>query len=574
MKNLNKLFTCMLATVLLVSSCSTDIDREPLDRLSEAAFFRNAEEFKLFANQFYFELETFNRNDIQSDIIRGNGPDAVSNGTNIVPIEDPVWDDSYSTIFSTNFLLQKFDELEENREESAVYAAEAKFFRAYTYFRLLQRFGGVPLITQTLDTDSPELQAPRNTRQEVFAQIETDLLEAITDLPVQGDISDADLGRISRGAAQAFLARAYLFEGTWRKYKGGDGSALISNAVDQADAVINSGEYVLFQDDFGWGEDEFLHYFFTLDSSVQQNPDNIGESANNEFILAQKYDAALRRSVYVGREWLAGRTTPTKIFADMHLCRDGLPIDQSPLFQGYDLMTSEFENRDLRMRNHFQIPKQQYWQPSPAWGRDWSDPDNPGRGFVFYGQTGDLGSRTSTGYSNIKYVAYGIPLDIGIDYSVIRYAEVLLTYAEAVFERDGSISDGDLDRSLNLVRMRAGLPALTNAFVGANNLDMLTEIRRERTVELAWEGFRLDDLRRWHTAHIELRKAVRGVKYEGTEYETDPNTAGLVLSFDPDGFIVLEAESTRLFDENKNYLFPIPSGQIIANPNLQQNPNW
>lgn len=574
MKILNKLFVCMLTIVLLASSCSKDLDREPLDQLSEAAFFRNAEEFKLFVNQFYFELETFNLNDRQSDIIRGLAPNAVSNGTNVVPVVDGIWNDSYSTIFSTNFLLEKYDILEEDREATAIYAAEAKFFRAYIYFRLLKRFGGVPLITQTLDTDSPELQAPRNTRQEVFAQIEQDLLEAISDLPLQSEIADSDLGRISKGAAQAFLARAYLFEGTWRKYKGGDGSALIANAATHADAVISSNQYELFQDDFGFGEEEFLHYFFTLDNGIQQNPANIDKSANNEFILAHKYDALLRRAPYIGRDWGAGQSTPTKALADMHLCRDGLPIDQSPLFGGRDLLASEFENRDLRMINFFQIPKQQYWNPSPAWGRDWSNPDDPDSGFIFLSGSFGFGVATSTGYSNIKYEAYGIPLDNGIDYSVIRLAEVLLTYAEAVFERDGAITDADLNRSLNLVRQRAGLPALTNAFVGANNLDMLTEIRRERTVELAWEGFRFDDLRRWHTAHIELNKSVRGVKYLGTEFETDPDTSGQLLNFDAEGFIIAEDESTRLFSENKNYLFPIPSGQILVNPNLEQNPGW
>ena len=577
MKNWNKIIICLLTINLLISGCTDEIDRFPLDTISEQAFFRNEEDFQLFANSFYPSLTEWNLSDNMSDITRGQGPNIVSNGTIMVTENDNTWNGSYDVVRGTNFLLQKFEEFP-NQEEVAVYAAEAKFFRAFTYFNLLKTFGGVPLVTTVLDTDSPELNAPRNTRDEVFAQIEIDLLEAIPDLPIQSEIADADFGRVSKGAAQSFLARVYLFEGTWKKFKGDDGSNLLDKAAKAADEVILSDEYQLFQDDFGFGEDEFLHYFFTLDD-IQSNPAFVTKSANKEYILVNKRNGATRRSAILHFEWAAGEIAPTKALADLHLCKDGLPISQSPLFMGYDKLDSEFENRDFRMRNNFQIPGRQYWKATSAWGRDWSIPEDQlgdpatSSGFIFFGQP-DFGTRTSTGYGNIKFISYAIPELNGFDFPVIRYPEVLLTYAEAIYERDGSISDADLDKSLNLVRERAGLPRLTNSFVGVNGLDMQFEIRRERTVEFAWEGFRFDDLRRWHTAHVELRKAVKGVKYLGTEFETNPNTQGQVGPFDVDGFLVLEEESTRLFDENKNYVFPIPFSQILLNPNLKQNPNY
>src|SRR5256885_16113045 len=104
-----------------------------------------------------------------------------------------------------------------------------------------------------------------------------------------------------------------------------------------------------------------------------------------------------------------------------------------------------------------------------------------------------------------------------------RYGEVLLILAEAPYELEGVISDADLNRTINLLRARVGMPALNNAFVTSNGLDMLTEIRRERTVELAFEGFRRDDLRRWKTPDTVMPQALRGVKFVGTEYhQPDP----------------------------------------------------
>lgn len=99
---------------------------------------------------------------------------------------------------------------------------------------------------------------------------------------------------------------------------------------------------------------------------------------------------------------------------------------------------------------------------------------------------------------------------------------MLLNYAEAVFEQDGQISDEDLDISLNLTRQRVNpdMPKLTNDFVRQHGLDMQTEIRRERTIELYNEGFRIDDLKRWKTAEVEMPKDILGVKYTGTEFES------------------------------------------------------
>jgi len=199
---------------------------------------------------------------------------------------------------------------------------------------------------------------------------------------------------------------------------------------------------------------------------------------------------------------------------------------------------------------------------------------------VFPGFTGS--SATRTGYMLRKFLDETVEATQfagEYDFKEFRYGEVLLILAEALFERDGVISDADLHRTIGLLRARAGMPdsSATNAFVTGNGLDMLTEIRRERTVELAFEGFRREDLRRWQTAETEMPQAMRGVKFVGTEYATRDTSvhAGRDVQVDAGGFIVAEAAASRQFIVPKHYLDPIPLQQVqLSHGTLTQNPGW
>lgn len=572
---MNKSIIYFIGAMLLFSvSCTEDIDRFPLDTISEAAYFKSAADFKQYANGFYFHLESWNHRDVRSDLYRGRGQNSISSGNNTTSANNGTWDDAYKKFRGINYLINKAATFED-QDAIKTYLGEAYFFRAYQYFRLLRAFGGVPIVTRTLDTDSEELFQPRNSREEVFNLIVTDLETAISKLPSQSDISSTDYGRISKQAAQAFLARVTLFEGTYTKFRGGNGNALLEKAKNNAEAVINSGIYQLFKSD-GLGDD-FYRYMFTLDD-IQQNPLNLGKDANKEYILINKYDRVLRIAPRNYYGFLDIASNPTKKFADMHLCKDGLPVDKSPLFQGYATMTSEYENRDIRMTNNFMVPKKQYWKGGNEFGRDFLIPDDQlgdpatSGGFIYFGNN-DFGTYTLGGYAGYKFVSNNKETDHGPNYPVIRLAEVLLIYAEAVYEKDGAISDVDLDKSLNLVRERAKLPKLTNAFVTANDLDMREEIRRERAVELAWENQRFDDLCRWYKAHIDLNEPMLGVIYEGTEWATNA-TSVHSGPFNADGAIILEESKIRNFSETKHYLMPIPLKQIELNPALKQNPGW
>lgn len=568
-------------------SCKKALTLTPEDQLSDASYWQTANDFKLAANAFYVYERTFANvlydtptsatalqphSDLRSDLLTTSTRNPFSNGTNTVFSTDANYSTAYTRIHNINYLLTKAAAFSVPAS-IAQYAAEAKFFRAYVYFDLLQLYGGVPIVKTLLSTDSPELSAARNTRDEVADFIIADLQAAIPDLPLESAIATADKGRISKGAASSFLSRVALYEGTWQKARNNATRAttLLTTAVSAANSVITSTQYSLFKP-AALG-DSALKYMFILENT-KSNPAGIQKSANTEYILANRYDQSLRiTGVNITKTVFANTLWPTRKFANLYLCKDGLPIEKSPLFQGYSTMISEFQNRDNRMRFTLMVARKPYWSnATPGYRIDW------------LGDAADVANATykslipnfNSGYQNQKWATERQVTDTyeSYDYPVIRYAEVLLNYAEAVFELNGTISDADLDKSLNLVRLRVNtstaMPKLSNAFVVANGLDMRTEIRRERTIELYNEGFRIDDLKRWKTAETEMPLPLQGIKWAGTEFQTTWPAASS-LTKDANGVIILESARTWT---DRNYLLPLPTQQIQLNPNLTQNPGY
>jgi hypothetical protein len=222
------------------------------------------------------------------------------------------------------------------------------------------------------------------------------------------------------------------------------------------------------------------------------------------------------------------------------------------------------------MRYNLKKPKNAYWFSSANPRTTWTGDAAEVRASRVFNAT-----ITPGGYGSQKWQAERAVADReeGYDYPVIRYAEVLLNYAEAVYEKNGNISDGDLDKSLNLVRNRVNrtMPRLSNTLVNANGLDMQTEIRRERNIELFLEGFRLDDLKRWNIAKQELTKPLIGIKWTGTQFQTEwPSPPAPRNS---NGFLIVDNAANRKFSD-RNYLIPIPTEQIQLNPQLGPNQGW
>jgi len=574
MKIFNIKYISAALILLLSSACNKALDLNPEDQLSDANFWRSPSDYKEYSNQFYGWLRDFNavisdapHSDYRSDLMSSSAINDYSHGTNTIPATDGNYTGAYTRIRSVNTLLQHAAAYKDSAS-IAQYIAEAKFFRAYTYFDLLQLYGNAIIVKDVLSTDAPELTQARNDRDSVTDFIIQDLTEAIPALPLQIPTSDA--GRVSKGAAQAFLSRVALYEGTWDKSRSMNtqkANAYLDIAANAAIAVISSKQYTLFAP-AALG-DSALKYLFILEND-KSNPANITKSANNEYILSKRHDATLAPiGTNITKGALANVMWVNRKFANMYLCSDGVPITKSPLFKGYADMNTEFQNRDNRMRYTLLQPYMPYW--SNAKSRvDW----NGGAADLANAASLSLIPTTGSGYQNQKWASERFIADTyeGYDFPVIRYAEVLLNYAESVFERDGSISDADLDLSLNLVRQRVNtsMPKLSNALVTSNSLDMRTEIRRERTIELYNEGFRIDDLKRWNTASTEMPQDILGIMWKGTVYQTKWATASS-KPMNAEGDLIIESGRNWA---DKNYLYPLPSDQLQLNKKLGQNPGW
>ncbi|MDH6303644.1 hypothetical protein M2459_000422 [Parabacteroides sp. PF5-5] len=550
MKAYKNIFILLFALTVL-SGCDKGLDLAPKDQVSDPYFWKTSDDFQLATNDFYFSLQEAPQYiDRNSDIAFGGSPDEVSNGSFLVPANYNIWDDSYEFIRSINYLLMKAEE-SDLEEEIDRWVGEALFFRAYNYWRLVKQFGGVPKITIVLDVTSPELYTAKSTQAEIIDFIIEDLDKALSKLPLQSEIASDDMGRVSRGAALALKSRVALFQGTWSKYRNeGNWQSYIDKAIDASTQLINSGEYDLFTEK---GDDSYK-YLFILEGDDSR-----------EVILARRYYIQRVHHNWTRELWF-NAMIPTKNMADLYLSTDGLPITKSSLFQGYNTLTSEFENRDPRMGMTFIVPGSSIFFEGGIW--------QP----TFPGFTGT--NATQTGYMLRKFLGENLDAaQFRSDYDLkeFRLGEVLLILAEALYEKNGSISDADLDKTINRLRTRVNMPKLTNTFVTSNGLNMLDEIRRERTVELAFEGFRRDDLRRWKTAETVLTQSLRGIKFVGTEYQSRyPDLKpGTDITVDEAGFIVTDPASARKFVSPKNYLYPLPSQQVqLSNGTLVQNEGW
>lgn len=634
MKKINiklKIFSLtILFSGLILSGCQDYLDQEPQDVVSEAIYFKTADQFENASNYFYtrlhfdYEGDQNMRGDRSSDLsgnLSGTADSYYGQGLSIIPTSEDIWKNNYIYLRAINQLIEKAADYEDDQADIAVPVATAYYFRAWHYYSLLTRYGGVPVITSSLDVNSPEIYAPRNSRYEVVNQMLQDLDMAIASLPSADGL---DQGLVSAEAAKSFKARVLLYEATWEKYVGtttdGDGTSngagsakpagypdvntMFNEAKLLASQIMNSGAFELWDQRDAIGDDH-LYYLFNLEDG--SNPAGLTKADNKEFIFQTVFDFTIRQI----RKNLshAYPVCPTRKMMDMYLCTDGLPVQHSSVFQGYELMTSEFQNRDLRLKAFIQEPLVQYWGHGAAtngggaqYGVDFED-----SGIEFdYRYVPTLsgpGGGRNIGYRGRKFVTEHILRETSsesFNYPQIRLAEVMLIYAEAACELNGgSISDEDLNMSINKIRERSGVAPLTNALIAPyGDLNMIGEIRRERAIELDGEGFRFDDLKRWGIAEEELNKDVCLVYAVGTEYETAENPkdpGNLILTIDAfpygvtstekpasgyagiattkAGAIIFDAAGNRSWTR-KNYVDPIPSDEIFLNSQLLQNPGW
>ena len=534
------------------------MDLTPKDDLSDPLFWKTPDDFVLELNNLYdSSMETFSsgKMDCDSDIAFGLGYNDVSNGSWIAPENDNDWNNCYAYLRQSNMIIEKAESYPGDPKEIERYVAEARFFRAYHHWLLLKKFNSVPIIKRVLTVDSEELMAKRNLQVEVEDFILSELDAIYKQLPLQKELKAEENGRITQGAALALKARVALFAGTWAKYHQHrqDYLQLLDQAITAAEQIRTSGQYALYE---GSGNDSYRYLFIDAGDNSQ------------ETILSNRYYKDIRTHGTASQIAWGWWGTPTKKLAEMYLCKKtGLPINNSNSgFKGYKKIEDEFIDRDPRMTQTFLVPGRIY--------------DNNEQHGLTCSPVFTVRPETRTGYKLWKFMGEIIAGSdkAEYDYHIFRYAEVLLILAEATFEKDGRISNDLLNKTINVVRSRKGveMPPLTNEFVTANGLNMQTEIRRERTIELAFEGFRRDDIRRWKTAKDELDQPIKGINYRGTEYEElEALNSGNLGLVDADGFLIVEQQANRRFEDPKHYYYPLPLSQLNINPNLKpNNPGW
>ncbi|MBX3253363.1 MAG: RagB/SusD family nutrient uptake outer membrane protein [Chitinophagaceae bacterium] len=517
----------LLLTVIGFTSCNKGLlDTVPNDRLSEDLFWKSQNDVLLALNSLYRDLDGTNifAWDALTDIGHVNQPFAIdayiANGTYDATSSKILseWSNAYTGIAAVNYFLENADNVTiTDAAAQSRYKAEARFLRVYQYVKLTTLYGAVPLITGTISiADARTIQ--KEELSKLYDFINSELAEIAPLLPLA--YAGADKGRITRGAALALKARSNLYAGRY------------ADAATDAKAVIELNTYSLYPE-YG----KLFSYAAENNGEVILDKQFIASSySNNVFNLLAPYSQKSSQSTYV----------PTKKLVDKFQTKDGLDITDPA--SGYDA-GHPYINRDPRLGfsvflDGDALPGGGVFHPAPNSGTA----DAVGNTYI----------ASTTGFNVKKYINtedFANPSNNGINIILIRYAEVLLTYAEAKIEA------GDIDQSvydaINTVRNGRNDVKLPSITTGSTQAELREIVRRERTVELAFEGLHLADIRRWKTAAAVVHGAVYGITYE-----------------DGGVFKTIQVAVNREFIDPKHYLWPIPQTETVQNPNLTQNLNW
>lgn len=565
---------------LSLSAC--DMEKYPLDAISPNTFFNTENDLRLYTNSFYDALPNAEGvyNEAIDNIIKMDLADELR-GTRIVPTSGGGWE--WENLRNINFYL---DNSSKCKDEAARlrYDALARFFRAYFYFDKVKRFGDVPWYTHAInDKDEENLMLPRTPRTEVMDNILEDINNAIEHLPAEKKVNE-----ITHWTALALKARICLHEGTFRKYHTEfnlpDYEHFLNEAIAAADELITKSGYKIYNT--GKPESDYLNFFASH------------EAIADEVILARGYSDEFQ--VYHNLNYYTmtasyGRPGLEKRLVNSYLMRDGKRFTDQP---GYNTMffTEEMKNRDPRLSQTVRAP-----------------------GYTRIGETETLvqefGS-TVTGYQLIKFVTERKwdtnQKDIN-DMPLFRFAEALLIYAEAKAEL-GSLTQTDLEKSIKLLRDRVNMPNINMAEANANpdpylekqyphvsgsNKGVILEIRRERRIELVMESYRWDDMMRWKEGYTFMEQ-FKGMYFpslgsfdldgdgnidvciyenekpvlEGKNIQYLKLNSDITLENGNSGCIIINPHIKKVWDEKKDYLYPIPIQERLLNPNLTQNTGW
>ena len=580
-----------------LSSCDSLLDLQPQSQISQTDYFKTETDLQLFSNSFYNNLLDKSPFDMQSDVyVQQNLSVEMLGGTNRdVPASGGGW--SWTDLRKMNTLLAYEDQCPD-KDVVLKYKAVTRFFRAFFYFEKVKRFGDVPWYDTELASTDETLYKARDSRELIMTHMIEDVDFAIENLPSKDEEKSSPF-RVNKYAALALKSQFCLYEGTYRKYHnvtlaGHDYNYYLQQSADASEKLMASSKYKLYST--GKPNEDYVNLFAKEDA----DPD--------EYILAIKFDYGMSILHNAAGHTLVptqGKPGLTRKMVNTYLMKDGTAFTNQSGWQEMQFI-DETKNRDPRLAQSIRTPGYTRLQTTKVLAPDLS--------------------LSVTGYQPIKFVqeptASGGNVDRNDrstnDLPVYRYAEILLNYAEAKAEL-GTLSQTDLDKSINLLRKRVGMPNLDmNAAnsapdrylsagetgypnVNGSNKGVILEIRRERTIELMQEGFRFDDLVRWKAGSC-IDQSIVGMYFPGAggydlsgdgkadvilyaEGEAKPTAdAGVlvykigkdvILSDGNKGYLYYHKNINRTpFSEERDYLYPIPTDERSLNHNLTQNPGW
>lgn len=569
-----------------------DLEQEPQATSPKTAVFGSESGLQLYAYSFYSILPQGNtRQDAMSDYLAIRAvPDFIRKDA-FAPVLSSGW--SWGDLRNINYLIVNNNDPRVPDEARRHYQGVARFFRAYFYFEKIVRFGDVPWINKPLDVADPDLYGDRDPRTLVMDSVLADINYACANLR---PANDPTRSLITKWVAYAFKSRLALFEGTFRKYHtelslGGTADTWLNEAATAAKAVMDEGGYSI---NTAGGPGKSYRQVFTSASPVA-----------NEVILASVMDLTLNELNDANWYWTSGtygdKASFTRTFINTYLNIDGMPFTSTPGWETM-LFKDEVKNRDLRLKQTIR---------SGDYKRISNGVQIPAPPLFSY---------TYTGYQPIKWTLddmYYDTRDLNINsIPLIRYAEVLLNYAEAKAEL-GTLTDENWAATVGVLRARGGItggltskpttidPYLQSVYFPNITDPSILEIRRERGVELSLEGLRFKDILRWKRGEL-MNQEWNGfyvpalntlmdlnedgindvVFYQGTKpnlgtgvtyVDVSPTIGGKVnsqlLKNGTSGELTWLNDVPREWND-KMYYYPIPQTDVLANPSLGQNPGW
>lgn len=533
-----QLIAAVAITATVLTGCNKDyFDKQPLDAISDATFWKTEKDAMLALTGCYnigagWAGESFwmPRGLLYLDLMAGLGsekeqiPDHMTDGTLNASywLAGAYWGNSYHKIATCNNFLGNIGNITMDEQKKAIMIAEVRTLRAYELFNLALYYGDVPLPTRTLTIDEAN-SISRTPKAQVWEFVEKELTESYPVLPPVRN--GAERGRISAGAALAILGRVQMAEKKW------------APAAATYKKIIDDGVYSI--DQAGYRQ------------LFMQTGANSKEIILAAQFLEDTYGHVLLQYLYPETWGGWHQFSPYNELVQTFECTDGKPITTSPLYNS----NNPYNNRDPRMDYTVMINNRATFKGTLFVSTPGSNsPDRMNKYAAW------------SGYCINKFMDStfsGNLTNYGGNFTLIRYAEVLLSYLESKMEAGDAIDQSLLDQTINLVRGRntVNMPPVT----ATSDAVLRPIIRRERVAELAFEGIHYYDILRWGTAATELNRQFTGMKLtnDPANYKDYP--------VDANGFFIFQK---RNFIAGKNELWPVPQSERDINKHLSQNDKY